>query len=619
MSRLRIFYIIAFAWLVANYANAQSLQQIKQDQNYVWGEGTGTTTEEAEKAALAQMSRSITVTVYDKSVDADINGSSFQQGILQAVSSTKLQNVQIRVLSEEPNAKVFCFMQRDEVKKMMKQKETRILDLVETGKKAEERLQIDDALRCYYWALLLSRTGADPKVSFGNQTGMATVLLPTKIKSVIQLLKAEVLGGDVESHGFKAIIKFTYNGKDVSSLQFNYNDGQSVVGPVVARDGIGEADMVAFPGNDNLHLTYETKFRKEVDPLDTELSSLYGSGSLPSFNSQVDIPVKIKGNTVKTVKPKTEMPSTATIAAEPTKDKKTIQMKPVSQPDELMAAVSEVETAISSHNPEMAYKRFTPEGYKLFATLLNGSGSVSLVGKSNYQFIQADGYLIGRATRIKIRYRDGRTFNENLVYRFNPESKKIESIAFALTKVAENDIMNAAASWPEISRWAILNFMEDYQTAYALKRLDYIKSIFSDDAIIITGTVLKKAETPDRMFDANKIVDFMPQSKNVKYSHMSKDEYIKRLGMIFKERDYVNLTFENNVTKIIDLPSVVEHGAAFGIEIRQRYVSSGYSDDGYLTLAFDTRGEHPIIHVRLWQPDKTEMVSLQEFISKFSN
>lgn len=47
-------------------------------------------------------------------------------------------------------------------------------------------------------------------------------------------------------------------------------------------------------------------------------------------------------------------------------------------------------------------------------------------------------------------------------------------------------------SWEEDSRICLIRFLEDYQTAYALKRLDYIESIFSDDAWIITGTVLKK-------------------------------------------------------------------------------------------------------------------------------
>lgn len=104
------------------------------------------------------------------------------------------------------------------------------------------------------------------------------------------------------------------------------------------------------------------------------------------------------------------------------------------------------------------------------------------------------------------------------------------------------------------------------------------------------------------------------------YSQLSKTEYIDRLRKIFSTREYVHLQFEDNVTRMIDLPAIngINKGAAFGIEIKQRYESTGYSDDGYLTMVFDTRGKLPIIHVRLWQPDKNNMMSLQEFISRFN-
>lgn len=612
--------MIAYMLSITLSMHAQSVSEIKESQEYVWGEGSATTTEAAEQAALAQMSRSISVTIFNKTAKSDINGDPTQQRVLQSVSSTRLQNVQIKVLSDEPDARVFCFMHRSEVQKMFQQRKERILDLVETGKKAEERLQIDDALRCYYWGLLLSKSNPeDVTVSFGEHNGLASSQLPVKIKSVIQQLKAEVVEGELVGKNVNALLKFTYNGKNVSSLQFNYNDGQGIVGPVVVKDGIGEVDLVSFPDNSKLHIAYEIRFKNEVDPMDGDLRGLYVGGSLPSFNSMDDVPIKLKGDQIKAGKQE-KIPTTPTvaIAAEPSKVKKPIAMNPVSAPNMLYAAVQKVEDAIRMNRPQLAFSCFTPEGYKLFTKLMTETGEVSLAGKSEYEFINADGYLLGRYTRIKVKFKSGKSFMENLVYRFNPDSKNIESIAFALTKVAENDIMNAAASWPEVSRWAILNFMEDYQTAFALKRLDYISSIFSDNAIIITGSVLKTLNQVDHIFDKNKIIKFDKSPQNVKYSRHTKTEYIQRLGEIFNSRDYVHLTFENNVTKLIDLPSVVNHGAAFGIEIKQRYTSSSYSDVGYLTLAFDTRGKNPIIHVRLWQPDKTEMMSLNEFISKFT-
>lgn len=597
------------------YSHAQSIDEIKKNSNYIWGEGNGTTMSDAEGEALRQMSVQISVSVYNSSYDEESNDNSVQKAVLQSVSSAKFTNVQMRVLEEEPNARVFCFMSRSEVKKMFEKRASHITNMVDAGKTAESRMMIDEALRNYYWALVLAKTTPEPvEIEFNDKKGEATSLLPIKIKSVLAMINASV---DEIQDGKNLILGFTYNGKPVSSLNFKYNDGQSIVGPIVARDGIGEASMASIPADGKLHLTYELRFRNEVDPTDSDIAGAFNAGILPNINSSVAIAIK---NNSKKKAAAPVLASAEMLAAQPTNDKRSIAMQNADNTDDLQQAVLAVEAAISSNNPKSAFNYFTPEGYTLFANLMAKNGKVTLVGKAqSHNFIIADGYIIGRATNIKRQFRNGKAFMEKLVYRFNPESRKIESVAFALTQRAENDIMNAAASWPEVSRWAILNFMEDYQTAFALKRIDYINSIFSDDALIITGTILKKLNNAERAFDRSKSLD-LGGPKDIAYSQLSKTEYIDRLRKIFSTREYVHLQFEDNVTRMIDLPAIngINKGAAFGIEIKQRYESTGYSDDGYLTMVFDTRGKLPIIHVRLWQPDKNNMMSLQEFISRFN-
>lgn len=597
------------------YSHAQSIDEIKKNSNYIWGEGNGTTMSDAEGEALRQMSVQISVSVYNSSYDEESNDNSVQKAVLQSVSSAKFTNVQMRVLEEEPNAKVFCFMSRSEVKKMFEKRANHIVNMVDAGKTAESRMMIDEALRNYYWALVLAKTTPEPvEIEFNDKKGEATSLLPIKIKSVLAMINASVKEIQDDKN---IILYFTYNGKPVSSLNFKYNDGQSIVGPIVARDGIGEASMASIPADGKLHLTYELRFRNEVDPTDSDIAGAFNAGILPNINSSVAIAIK-SNSKKKAAAP--VLASAEMLAAQPTNDKRSIAMQNADNTDDLQKAVLAVEAAISSNNPKSAFNYFTPEGYTLFANLMEKNGKVTLVGKAqSHNFIIADGYIIGRATNIKRQFRNGKAFMEKLVYRFNPESRKIESVAFALTQRAENDIMNAAASWPEVSRWAILNFMEDYQTAFALKRTDYINSIFSDDALIITGTILKKLNNAERAFDRSKSLD-LGGPKDIAYSQLSKTEYIDRLRKIFNTREYVHLQFEDNVTRMIDLPAIngINKGAAFGIEIKQRYESTGYSDDGYLTMVFDTRGKLPIIHVRLWQPDKNNMMSLQEFISRFN-
>lgn len=607
---------------------AQTLETIKQSKDYVYGEGRGTTRDEADNQALRNLVSKISISISSSSSAEEQQ--SVKGGELSELSSfhsssnmfsqVSLTNTEVIVVSDEPDAYVVRWIKRSELEKIQREREARVVDLVETGKTAESRLQIDDALRCYYQALLLSRLTKGVRIEFAGKEGMAQSLLPVKIKSMLLALQAEVAGGEQSGNRYNTRLRFTYNGNPVSSVTFSYNDGQGIVGPVKAKDGIGEAELLSIPATGKLHITYETRFRSELDPLDSDLAMIYsGGGKLPMFTEAgVDIPIKVKGNQVRAGKADKSVASTASasVAPEETRSKTPITLRPAQNGSQLLATVKKVEEAIRANNSMLARDCFTAEGFSLFHKLMTECGHVSLVGQSDYEFLEANGFLVGRYTRIKMKYRGGKSFTEQLVYRFDPQTGKIKSVAFALTKIGENDIMNAAAQWPTVSRWAVLSFMEDYQTAFALKRDDYISSIFSDDAVIITGTVLKKMDSGDQMFDRDKMINFGKGNKDVKYSRLTKSEYLERLRKIFKEREYVNLTFENNVTKIVETPSIFAEGALFGIEIRQRYASSGYSDDGYLTLLFDTRHELPIIYYRMWQPDKTDMIGLQEFIDK---
>ena len=77
---------------------------------------------------------------------------------------------------------------------------------------------------------------------------------------------------------------------------------------------------------------------------------------------------------------------------------------------------------------------------------------------------------------MQFSFRNNASFNRDVVFRFNDKTKKIESIAFRLSAVTESDIVKKS-KWSKESRLVLINFLEDYQTAYALKRLDYLESI----------------------------------------------------------------------------------------------------------------------------------------------
>lgn len=626
LQRLIILYICTCCGFCVH---AQDIEDIKNDSRYYCAEGSGTTLEEAESNALAQISRQIAVSISTQSQETDrgernsdgsVSSSYIQEGSVASYSFASLQNVRMTVLKGEPNAKVFRWVAKAEVDKMFEERKKKILDFVATAKVAEENLQIDDALRNYYWAFMLAKVNRDAVYAdFNGKPSNCLTFLPLKIKSVLSRIKVSLVDCTGDGFRYLARMRFTYNDRDVASLQLRYFDGQSFIGPLIVRDGEGELDLVSLPVGNKIGIRYEYSFRKEAENLDAELRAIFDKATVLAIeNALVEIPVKVNQKQ-KSIKPdkKFEEGVTASVSAEyadiqPEKAemRKRIPVTTVQNNADYLSVLQNVENAIKAGSPQDVYTSFTTEGYKMFETLINKTGKVSLVGKQDYEFIEANGQILGRFCKVKIRFKNGQTFMDNIVFRFNKESGKIQSIAFALTKKAEDDIFNAASSWTEISRYTILQFMEDYQTAYALKRLDYIEKIFSDDALIITGTVLTSVSSPE--IEGTQI---NLKRDNIRYTKQNKQQYLAKLRRHFNEREYIHLIFERNVTQMINAPRLPV-GTAFAIQINQIYNSPVYSDKGFLTLVLDASKKLPLIHIRMWQPEKSDMLSLSEFINE---
>jgi hypothetical protein len=143
-------------------------------------------------------------------------------------------------------------------------------------------------------------------------------------------------------------------------------------------------------------------------------------------------------------------------------------------------------------------------------------------------------------------------------------------------------------------RETILNFVENFRTSYNRKDLDFLKKVFSNDALIITGKVIK-----EKVSDSNSLMQSLSKEKIV-YVKQTKSEYMTKMQQIFAANSYLNIKF--------DELKVVRHGKYpnyYGITIKQYWNSSKYSDVGYVFLLIDFSDEdNPIIHVRTWQPEK---------------
>jgi hypothetical protein len=143
-------------------------------------------------------------------------------------------------------------------------------------------------------------------------------------------------------------------------------------------------------------------------------------------------------------------------------------------------------------------------------------------------------------------------------------------------------------------RQQMLDFIENFRTSYNRKDINFLEKVFSEDALIITGKVIKKQE------GGNNASHKHLNEETVKYQHQTKEEYIQKLKSIFKSNNYLNIEF--------DSLSITQHpkfSTIYGVTLKQTWSSSRYSDVGYVFLMIDfTDEDNPLIHIRTWQPEK---------------
>ncbi len=144
-----------------------------------------------------------------------------------------------------------------------------------------------------------------------------------------------------------------------------------------------------------------------------------------------------------------------------------------------------------------------------------------------------------------------------------------------------------------ISRRKILSYCEHLRTSYTTRDIDFIRQVFSDNALIIVGHVVRTGERPGAAVSNN---------SKVIYNLRSKREYIEKLSRIFDSGKAVDVDFSE--FRIMRHPTV---RGLYGVTLRQKYSCGTYSDDGYLFLLWDFRNmSMPLIHVRTWQPSLSE-------------
>jgi len=180
---------------------------------------------------------------------------------------------------------------------------------------------------------------------------------------------------------------------------------------------------------------------------------------------------------------------------------------------------------------------------------------------------------------------------QDIVIEFT-ESGKISDMYIAIAPHQYSKIMGNSSEVTDLRyRQMIVDLVENFRTAYNRRDIPFLKDIFSDETLIITGKVLypqKRADIP---------VAF--NQTQIQYSVQNKKQYLTNLKRVFESNTYINIKFDEIVvTRHEGNPNI------YGVTLKQDWnASGGYHDEGWLFLMIDYEDvNNPLIWVRTWQP-----------------
>lgn len=574
---------------------SQSVEQIKADKaRFICGEGWGETLKQADNAALSEITSQISVSVHSDFSTTEREGTQGKaffseteyNSVINTYSQATLTNTERIVLKNEPDAHVFRYIRKSEISRIFEARKNKIAELAGIAEGAESKGQVDDALRYYYWAYVLLKTMRYPnEVQYEDVQGGKQLLitwLPYRINSILGNLDVKYSKRSNTDPNV-AEVCFTYKDLPVRSLQYTYFDGTDWSNVYNARDGVGIIELRP-QSPDNIQIKYEYEYYGEalIDNEVGEVLKVVKGEVFRKAYASLNLGTGAAKEATGGLAPEMEAKSTHAVAEVNT-------VESVVETKAYADIVNRVSRAITAKDYLSVKDCFTSEGYGVFDDLIR-YGKASIVGTPALSYLTFGDEVYCRNLMMSFAFaNNSRKFIENVTFTFDRQ-KRISNVSFGLGKQATDDILKNN-SWDKNSKLVLVNFLENYKTAYALKRLDYISSIFSEDALIITGRVVNRAAPGREGLIMNKYVEFTRQNKT---------DYMKRLRLSFQRNEFINIRFANN-----DLTKMGQSGELYGIQIKQDYFSSCYGDTGYLFLMVDlNKPSEPVIHIRTWQPER---------------
>ncbi len=520
-------YILAVSLFCALMvlSNAQSQpkwSEVRQSDKYIYGEGLGVTTVEADRKALEELLIKLNENIsgrFDSPASiVEADDSAYIAKIVASYLSPLKGSARSFVIRNEPTAYIVRYMNVDDLDDLFVSRRAKIRTLVTDALVQEQKLCIDNALRYLGWAYLLNQSLPSPEyetyTDADGNTHSLDVWIPERMNDIMN--KVEVKTALKEDDN-AIYLSFYYGNSPISSVDFTYCDDDERSALVSAKDGMGILEFRQQHKPDAIRIEYQYKDNAHIDDDVIRLVNVVKPLELKGADKRLGGRAQAVHNV------NSDEPDDLT---------------EVIDGEKYNSILNKVITAIQKKEYDSVSHLFTEDGLAIYGKLLK-YGNARILDTDVVLHNLRDN-VVARGVNMAFSFRNGvrKQFVEDVVFTFNREGL-IDNICFGLGNQCERDILYKGV-WPEDVRVLIMEFLENYKTAFALERLDYIQGIFDDNAVIIIGRKVSRRIT-------QKSDDYLSGMTidQIEFVRKTKEDYLVSLKRCFDSNEFINIRFTN--------------------------------------------------------------------------
>ena len=564
---------------------------------YYFGYAEGRQRKETDQEAAAQMMSKIYMVVSSELTSGTVEDSlgnydSKLNKILNVYTYGRLPDVQQLSYKKGPIFHILRYIKKEDYKKIFENKKIEIQGFLREAKENLKLNQLGKAFRNYYRAAVAIEALQEGCVEFEGKMYYSDTIFD-EIKSIAKAIKIDLVSNTYEHETRYIILDFSYNDKPVHDLNVEYYDLHDFI-PQKTNSNLLQLEIYGKEYENMEKLSLKIDLREDMYNSYNEqtkiLSRLFECEELEEYR---EIPLKSKK--IEQIKKKKRLIDDLNIEFTNTGNCPVLE----TFASNLFILFTMLENEYLDDESIFSDDKIV----KRIRQVIDCNHTKLLIYPQTVQISKTDFGWEARQFGMSVSCEGFPTRNETVVIDFD-ETGKIYNFGYtinpALHELFEQQ-GTAVGDWDY--RQIAIKFLENYKTSYITKNIEDVETLYSEDAIIITGKVVKRTK-----LDKEISTDF--SDDEIIYFKKTKREHIASQKEVFANNRFVWLQFDTFNIEIAPIDSV------YGVSMKQNYYSSTYKDEGYLFLLIDFRGENPLIHVRNWQPgewDLAKQMKLENF------